>query len=72
MVYDRGSGGTHLLDAFSAAILRGISERPTSTEDLTRDLAHRSGADAHEVRSRLGAVLEALKRLGLIEAVGSC
>ena len=69
VVYDRGSNGTHLLDAFSAATLRTVAERPATVQELAKDLSDRSGADVIEVRQRLGAVLDALKRLGLIEAV---
>lgn len=72
MVYNRASGGTHLLDAFSATVLRAIAERPCSFERLACELAERSGAEDEEVRARLGAVLKKLDRLGLIERMAPC
>jgi len=72
VVYNRGSGGTHLLDAFSAAALRRIAAGPLSFGALARDLAERSGAGEDKVRARLGEVLDSLHQLGLAEPVASC
>jgi PqqD family protein of HPr-rel-A system len=72
VVYNRGSGGTHLLDAFSAAALRLIAEQPRSLEALARELAVQSGAAEDAVRARLGEVLDALRNLGLAEPAAPC
>jgi PqqD family protein of HPr-rel-A system len=72
VVYNRGSGGTHLLDAFSAAALRLIAEQPRSLEALARELAVQSGAAEDAVRARLGEVLDALRTLGLVEPAAPC
>ena len=72
MVYNRGSGGTHLLDAFSAAALRSIARGPRGFDALARELAERSGAEQDEVGSRLSEVLDLLHQLGLAEPVVPC
>ena len=72
MVYNRGSGGTHLLDAFSAAALRSIAASPCSFGALARDLAELSGAGEDQVRARLGEVLNSLQQLGLAEPIPPC
>jgi PqqD family protein of HPr-rel-A system len=72
VVFDRGSGGTHLLDAFSAATLRAIADNPSTHRDLVQHLSNQSGAAITEVDRRLASVLPALEQLGLIEPVAPC
>lgn len=72
VVFDRGTGGTHLLDAFSAATLRAIADHPSTAQDLAQHLSDRSGAALSEVDRRLASVLPALEQLGLIEPVAPC
>ena len=49
IVFNRGSGQTHLLDAFSAAVLRRIEASPTTTADLAAFL--RDGIRARRERA---------------------
>ena len=72
MVYNRASGGTHLLDAFSAAALKRIVEGPCEFDRLARHLAMACGAGEGEVRARLKPVLDRLHQLGLAEQVARC
>ena len=72
MVYNRGSGGTHLLDAFSAAALRSIAAGPCTFGALARDLAELSSAGGDQVPARLGEVLDRLQQLGLAEPIAPC
>jgi PqqD family protein of HPr-rel-A system len=72
VVYNRGSGATHLLDAFSAAALRLIAERPHSAHELAHELTVQSGAAEQVVRARLFEVLETLRHLGLAEPAPPC
>ena len=72
VVFNRGSGGTHLLDAFSAACLRCIAAEPCSLEMLARYLGELSGAGDEQIRSRLDEVLNSLQQLNLAEPVQKC
>jgi PqqD family protein of HPr-rel-A system len=67
IVFNRASGQTHLLDAFSAAVLREIAERPRSMSALSEDLAERLGLDDSAVEARSRIVCESFARLGLAE-----
>lgn len=69
VVFNRASGGTHLLDAFSAAALRLVAERPLEVAALSRQLAADSGAAEEAVSARLAEVLERLRTLGLAEQI---
>lgn len=69
VVFNRASGGTHLLDAFSAAALRLVAERPLEVAALSRQLAADSGAAEEAVSARLSEVLERLRTLGLAEQI---
>ena len=69
MVYNRASGRTHLLDAFSATVLKRIADGPCRFDGLARHIATVCGAGEGEVRQRLKPVLERLRQLGLAEQV---
>lgn len=69
VVFNRASGGTHLLDAFSAAALRLVAEGPLEVAALSRQLAADSGAAEEAVSARLSEVLERLRTLGLAEQI---
>jgi PqqD family protein of HPr-rel-A system len=72
IVFNRASGGTHLLDAFSAAALRLLAEQPRGIMALSRQLADESGAEEKVVSARLGEILNTLRTLGLAEPVSPC
>ena len=72
MVYNRASGGTHMLDAFSAAALQLLAEQPCAISTLTHQLAAQSGAEQPAVRTRLDEVLNTLHTLGLADPIPPC
>ena len=72
VVFNRASGRTHLLDAFSAAALRALAEQPGDIATLSRHLVAQSSAPETIVRVRLGQVLNTLRELGLAESIPSC
>jgi len=67
IVFNRGSGQTHLLDAFSAAVLRRIEASPTTTVDLARFFATGFELDASVLIHRVDAACERFDHLGLAE-----
>jgi PqqD family protein of HPr-rel-A system len=67
IVFNRGSGQTHLLDAFSAAVLRQIEAAPTTKPDLLRYFANGFELDELLLSDRLNAVCQRFERLGLAE-----
>lgn len=68
MVYDTGSGQTHQLDSFSAAVLGLIDSRPAPESELlitvSEHLPIAERASAHEA---LALVLRRLQDIGLAE-----
>ena len=70
LVYNCGSGDTHLLDALAAEILRKIEEAPKSNEELEEWLSGRISPDTDpEISSYLVNLLGQLHALCLIEEV---
>jgi len=67
LVYNLGSGETHLLDAFSAAALREIADHPRTIDDLRRALVERFALDEIAVAERLAPLCDTFQRLGLAE-----
>jgi PqqD family protein of HPr-rel-A system len=67
IVFNRGSGQTHLLDAFSAAVLRHIEASPTTTSDLARFFATGFELDARALIDRVDAACARFDQLGLAE-----
>ena len=67
VVFNRASGQTHLLDAFSAAVLREIAERPQSMSTLCGELAERLELDRGAISERSRIVCESFEQLGLAE-----
>lgn len=72
MVYDTGSGQTHQLDSFSAAVLGLIDSVPaTESELLTTVSAHLCLAERASAPEALALVLRRLQDIGLAETVPS-
>ena len=67
IVFNSASGQTHLLDAFSAAVLRRIEAAPTTIPDLQRYFATDLALDESVLSDRLSAVCERFDQLGLAE-----
>jgi PqqD family protein of HPr-rel-A system len=71
VVYNSGSGDTHLLDLLSAEILRKIEEAPASARELENWIAGKAAADSPpEISGYVANVLLQLHSLALIEIVG--
>jgi len=70
IVFNRASGQTHLLDAFSAAVLRRIEAAPAATSDLARFFATGLELDERGLANRVNAVCERFDQLGLAEPDG--
>ncbi len=68
MLYHRGTGETHLLDALTVEILDILRSNTLSTPTLAEELARRCqrSADA-EWQARIGTTLERLEFLSLVE-----
>jgi PqqD family protein of HPr-rel-A system len=67
IVFNRASGQTHLLDAFSAAVLRQIEAAPMTIPDLRRHFATGFALDESLLHDRLSAVCARFDQLGLAE-----
>lgn len=67
IVFNRASGQTHLLDAFSAAALRQIEAAPTTMPDLRRYFATGLALDESVLSDRLRAICQRFDQLGLAE-----
>jgi PqqD family protein of HPr-rel-A system len=67
IVFNRASGQTHFLDAFSAAVLRQIEASPSTTLELRRYFAVGFGLDEDVLSQRLDAVCRRFDQLGLAE-----
>lgn len=68
IVFNRASGQTHLLDAFSAAVLRRIEAAPTTLPHLQRYFAADLALEESVLSDRLSAVCERFDQLGLAES----
>jgi PqqD family protein of HPr-rel-A system len=68
IVFNRGSGQTHLLDAFSAVVLRRIEAAPIAMPELQRSLAADLGLEESVLSDRLREVCRLFDQLGLAEA----
>lgn len=70
VVYNSGSGDTHLLDLLSAEILKKIEEAPVSSKALEEWVAGEVAADSiPEISGYVSKLLLQLHSLALIEAV---
>ncbi len=70
LVYNCGSGDTHLLDELSAEILRKIERAPATVEELQGFLTHWISEDAVlEIPGFITDLLKELQSLCLIEEV---
>jgi PqqD family protein of HPr-rel-A system len=67
IVFNRASGQTHLLDAFSAAVLRRIEAAPTTIPDLQRTFASELALNESVLSDRLSDVCRHFDQLGLAE-----
>lgn len=72
VVYNSGSGHTHLLDPIAALLIQKITDAPCNDEEFVRDMAALLNLEASEgFRETLEGTLSRLAELGLIEAVVS-
>ena len=67
IVFNRASGQTHLLDAFSAAVLRRIEAAPGTIAELRRYFAIGFALDEETLGERLEVVCRRFDQLGLAE-----
>jgi PqqD family protein of HPr-rel-A system len=67
IVFNRASGQTHLLDAFSAAVLRRIEASPSTLAELKRYFARGFALDEDILSERLNVVCRRFDQLGLAE-----
>jgi len=70
VVFDSGSGSTHVIDPIAARVLECIAERPTSMRGLLGDVARRFDlpSDAALI-SYLDSLLRTLNRKNLIQPI---
>ena len=68
VVFNTGSGDTHVLDVFSGEVLRSIQQQPASAAEIATCLADTLTLTAEEVPlGRITDVLAEFHILGLIE-----
>jgi PqqD family protein of HPr-rel-A system len=68
VVFDEGSGDTHLLDALAAAVLKALEEFPADVPTLIARVAARVGPEsAAEVEGHVRATIERFREIGLVE-----
>ena len=67
IVFNRASGQTHLLDAFSAAVLRRIEASPSTVAELSSYFARGFALDEQGLSERLEVVCRRFDQLGLAE-----
>ncbi len=67
IVYNVTSGQTHLLDAFSAAVLKKIEATPGTLEQLTAHFAESLETDPDAMSIRLVEITSRFSELGLAE-----
>jgi PqqD family protein of HPr-rel-A system len=67
IVFNRASGQTHLLDAFSAAVLQQIEKCPRTIFDLRRHFVTGFDLDEDVLSDRLDVVCQRFDQLGLAE-----
>lgn len=69
IVFNRSSGDTHLLDAFSAAVLREIEARPAGIAELCRQLGLALDLPDSAIRGRVVEVCAQLQAASLADPV---
>jgi PqqD family protein of HPr-rel-A system len=67
VVFNCASGQTHLLDAFSAAVLQQIEAAPSTMTAMLGQLGAQLGLETEAVARRLAGVCSRLEHLGLAE-----
>ncbi|MGH8679551.1 MAG: HPr-rel-A system PqqD family peptide chaperone [Burkholderiales bacterium] len=67
VVFNVASNQTHLLDAFSAAVLKEIEASPKTMEALIGHFTEELGAESGQVSERLADARARFAELGLIE-----
>jgi PqqD family protein of HPr-rel-A system len=68
LVYDTGSGQTHVLDALGATVLDLIESGPQDSDQLIATLAqHMSAPDHASLACAVSAILQQLQALSLVE-----
>ncbi|MEM7223929.1 MAG: HPr-rel-A system PqqD family peptide chaperone [Pseudomonadota bacterium] len=72
VVYDDGSGDTHLLDDEAAGVLRRLCQGPASADQLVAELAQELEIEPNQVlESHVEAILKKFRQLALIEPEAS-
>jgi PqqD family protein of HPr-rel-A system len=70
VVFDEGSGDTHLLDPLAAEVLKALAEAPVDLVTLLDRLAARFGlGDDSGARAHIEATIVRFRDLGLAERV---
>ena len=67
VVYNVTSGQTHLLDAFSAAVLKEIEASPRTLEQLAGHFTESLDTDRDALAPRLAEITSRFRELGLTE-----
>ena len=69
VVFDEGSGDTHLLDSFAAEVLKVLEESPGEVSGLARRLVARLDlAPDPDLTERVRELVDRFVALGLVEA----
>ena len=69
MIFDEGSGDTHLLDPLAAELLKVLQESPGEVPALARRLAARLDLELDaDLTGRVGELVNRFVAVGLVEA----
>ena len=70
IVYNSGSGHTHLLDGFGAGLLRCLEEHPSNSQQLATEMGEELEPDkTPAVTNIIEALLTRFQDLGLVEFI---
>ena len=70
VVFDEGSGDTHLLDVLAAEVLKVLEQSPRYEQALTERVLARLGLDAVvDVERRIREAIQKFRDAGLVEQV---
>ena len=67
IVFNNLSSHSHLLDAFSAQVLKALEPHPRDIESLARGLGERFDLETENLESRVALIVERFDALGLVE-----
>lgn len=73
VVYNAGSGDTHLFNEFGSVILRNLQEHASTVEEIVKSLpAPLKSVNNTELHEQVSELVLELDRLGIVEQINQC